>query len=389
MMTRSFMLRISPSLLLIFLFLASTVASGQSWHTETVDTSGHDVGLFSSIGVDSQGSIHLAYWDATGNAPRGQLIYAFRGVADKEWSRMVLDQDGTYVSLAVDKDNHPHIAYNSKRENGLHYSYWDGNKWHKQIIDPGHIDYLLCIRVDDEGHPKISYYLYHQPTGEYSLHLKYAYSDGKQWYIQTVDPRDHTGKMNSIALDDKGNPYIAYVYVKNGVGDMFFTRWDGEHWQYGVADRKTSDNPMYSMGNSIGVDHKGLPHIAYMDSYSKALKCVWFDGKRWIVEKVDSVSSVALLDRPSLTIDANNGIHIVYNDSGAGILKYAVKGPDGWKTQVVDHEGDVGLHPSLALDANGNPYISYYDMDNKTLRVARRESAVATATVTKRAEAKR
>lgn len=365
------------------LFTAAS-ASAQNWRTDNVDPSGHDVGNFSALGVDGDGNLHLAYWDASGNAPRGQLIYAFRGVHDKQWSRMVLDNDGTYVSLAVDKANRPHIAYNSKRENGLHYAYWDGSVWHKQVIDPGHINYLLSIQVDDEGHPKISYYLYHQPTGEYSLHLKYAYFDGKQWYIQTVDPRDHTGKMNSLALDHDGKPYIAYVYVANGVGDMFFTRWDGESWQYSVADRKTSENRMYSMGNSVGVDSQGHPHIAYLDSYAKALKCVSWDGTRWKVEKVDSVSSVSLLDHPSLKIDRQDRIHIAYADAGAGILKYAAEGPDGWKTEVVDHEGDVGLHPSLALDTNGNAYVSYYDVDNKTLRVARREPGAATAIASKK-----
>ena len=356
-------------------------APAQTWHTETIDSTGHDVGNFSSIGIDGNGDVHLAYWDATGDAPRGQLIYAFRGAHDKKWSSMMLDNDGTYVSLAMDKSNHPHIAYNSKRENGLHYAFWDGSRWHRQVVDPGHINYLLSIQVDDQGHPKISYYLYHQPTGEYSLHLKYAYSDGKQWYIQTADPRDHTGKMNSLALDLQGNPHIAYVYVANGAGDMFFTRWDGERWQYSVADAKTSENQMWSMGNSIGVDHSGHAHIAYLDSYGKALKCASWDGTRWIVERIDRVSSVSLLDHPSLKIDGNGRIQIAYADGGAGILKYAVRSSEGWKTEVVDHEGNVGLHPSLSLNVNGDPYISYYDVDNKTVKVAHRELGVAAASV--------
>jgi hypothetical protein len=378
----------SAALATALLLLMGTLSLGQSWHAERVDSTGHEVGTFSSLGVDGDGNLHLAYWDATGNAPRGQLVYAYRGVHDKEWSHMVLDTDGTYVSLAVDKINHPHIAYNSKRENGLHYAYWDGSRWHRQTIDPGHINYLLCIQVDDDGHPKISYYLYHQPSGEYSLHLKYAYSDGKQWYIQTVDQRDHTGKMNSLALDQQGNPSIAYVYVGNGVGDMFFTRWDGEQWQFSVADRKTSENRMYSMGNSVGVDFQGHAHIAYLDSYSKALKCVSWDGTRWKVEKVDTVSSVSLLDHPSLKVDREGRIHIAYADAGAGILKYAIRGNEGWKTEVVDHEGDVGLHPSLALDPKGDPCISYYDVENQTLRFARRDSTVAASVPKKAAEEK-
>jgi hypothetical protein len=359
------------------LLLIQGYCIAQSWHTETVDTSGHEVGEFSSMEVDRAGNLHIAYWDASANAPRGQLVYAFRAPTDKKWSRLVIDGDGTYVRLAVDNSGHPHIVYNSKRETGLHYAFWDGTKWHKQIVDPGHTNYFTGIQLDAEGHPKISYYLYHLPTGEYSLRLKYAYFDGKQWYIQTVDQHMHTGKMNSLALDPQGNPFIAYSFL--GPGDMLYARWDGSHWQYGAADLSRSENTHLSLGNSAAVDGQGNAHIAYFDNTKSTVKYASWDGSRWKHEVVDHLVGIDVLDQVSLKMDREGRPHIAYYDAGAGILKYAVLGTNGWQTEIVDREGNVGMHPSLFLDSHDEVFISYQDLSGHSLRLAHHEANVAVA----------
>jgi hypothetical protein len=347
----------------------------QVWVTESVDNSGKEVGEFSSFAIDGNGDLHLAYWDATTNVPRGQLIYAFRGAHENKWSQMVIDRDGTYVSMAVDAANLPHIVYNSKRETGLHYAHWDGKRWHKAIIDDGHTNYITSIQIDPDGHPKISYYLYHLPTDEYSLRLKYAYSDGKQWYIQTVDPHMHTGKMSSLALDSHGNPFIAYSFL--GPGDMLYAWWQGSDWRFGSVDLSRTENTHLSYGNSAIMDSQDRPCVAYFDNTKNTVKYAAWDGTRWVRQVVDHVISIDSLDHVSLKIDHQGTPHVAYYDAGLGILKYAVQGPDSWHIEVVDHDGNVGMRPTLVLDANQDPYISYYAVSSQSIRLAHRETNLA------------
>jgi hypothetical protein len=366
----------SLAAILFALAFLPALGSAQIWRTEVVDNgAGHEVGEFSSLAIDVDGNLHVAYWDRNADA----LLYAFRSTRDKQWSRMVVDKDGTFVTLAVDSAGRPHFAYVSKNETGLHYAYWDGTKWKKEIVDSGHINYFTSIQVDAAGHPMISYYLYHLPSGEYSLHLKYAYFDGKAWYIQTVDQRDHTGKINSLAMDRQGNPHIAYSYFANGSGDLFYAHWEGSKWRFGSADVTATENSYLAYGTSIALDSVGHPHIAYFDDTKKTVKYVSWTGTHWVPETVDQLVGIEVLDHVSLKIDHQDRPHIAYYDAGLGALKYAFRARDGWQRQVVDHEGNVGLRPSLYLDGHDEPYISYQDLGNHSLRLAHRESSVAAA----------
>ena len=42
-----------------------------------------------------------------------------------------------------------------------------------------------------------------------------------------------------------------------------------------------------------------------------------------------------------------------------------------WNNEIVDSDGDVGSHTSLAVDSNNQPHISYYDSTNRDLKYAR------------------
>lgn len=357
-----------------------TAQSNHSWQIETINSGvGSDVGRFDSLAIDSSGNLHVAYYDYTHHA----LLYSFRLKADKRWYTTQVDGRGagTYVSLAVDAAGQPHLAYNSLYEDGLHYATWDGHRWRRQLIDPERINYYTSIQLDKAGHPRISYYLYHSPDKTYILHLKFASFDGTEWTIKTLDKRGETGKFNSLAVDASGYPHIAYSNVSRG--DLLYAAWDGSHWNFSDVDSRRTHNDYVGIGNSITLDSAGNPHIAYFDVTKNLVKYAWLQDGVWKNEVVDELGEHGEADHVSLQLDRKNRAHLAYYDAGAASLKYALRDEKGWHTEMVDN-GDVGKYPSLCLDDEEQPYITYYALGDGALRIAHLEAAAAMAAEAKK-----
>ena len=367
--------------------LLTSVASCQThglWHVEVVDSShGTGAGAFSSLVIDQSGNLHLAY----SNQARTALRYAFRAQTEKLWHTTTVDPvGGSFESLAVDSGGAAHIAYNSPKAIGLHYAFWDGKQWQKLLIDSAKTGHQTSIQLDSHGDPRISYYV-----EEFSDHhpancLKYAYFDGKTWYIQTVDHRPGTGGWSSIALDRADLPYISYSI---SAGRLGFAYRDQSKWEHTVAEEWMNPDPgspdrkrfEESRGKRYLVSDSSLvigsetePHVAYINGTDRTIVYAWREGTRWRQETVDSlVGTGADPDQVSLKLDRNGEPHIVYYDSGLGLLKYATRNKKEWHSETID-EGDSGQYASLCLDGNDQPYVSYYTDASKELRIAHRPS---------------
>lgn len=111
------------------------------------------------------------------NSSAQELWYEYF-VKGSGWQHQVPDSDGNVgkgSSLAFDSLNHPHISYYDQDNYDLKYAYLDGIEWHIQTIEGNGIisGDISSIAIDSYDRPSIAFRGYEPPDGHYDQ-LRYA-----------------------------------------------------------------------------------------------------------------------------------------------------------------------------------------------------------------------
>ncbi|WKZ81701.1 MAG: cell wall-binding repeat-containing protein [Acidimicrobiia bacterium] len=191
------------------------------------------------------------------------------------------------------------------------------------------------------------------------------------WSIQTVDSGGDVGIYVSLVLDAFGDPVISYRDETNT--DLMLARCSDP----ACSGTKTittleSSNSYYP---SLALDSSGLPVISYYDAGPDDLELVRCNdltcGSK-TTTTVDSSGSVGL--HTSLVLDSSGFPVISYRSFSSGDLKLARCHDATCTTKTiatVEDSFDTGYWTSLVLDTSGFPIISYYDASARDLRLAR------------------
>jgi hypothetical protein len=169
----------------------------------------------------------------------------------------------------------------------------------------------------------------------------------------------------SIALDSNDNPHVAFCDYNSSV--VKYVWWNGSSW---VVQNATSASHVAYV--SLALDSKDNPFISYVQTIDEGGHTSLFFAKRsgssWSTQMVDPYNGWF----PSIAIDSNDTPHISYY--GYFSLAYASWTGAGWKIETVDagtsSQQDIGWYSSLALDSNDTAHISYYDRKNGDLKYA-------------------
>jgi hypothetical protein len=253
--------------------------------------------------------------------------------------------------------------------------------WHIETVDTGEnqgekVGKYTSIALDSNGNPHISY---SDSSDVMFAALEYAKWTGTEWIKETVDQGD-TGRYTSIALDSNDNPHMSYYDVGNT--RLKYAKWTGTEW---IKEFVEPVGPTVTgMFSSIALDSNDNPHISYYDNFRYSLKYAKWTGTEWSIEFVDLTpewgeTRLSGWDT-SIALDSDGNPHISYYNLLApswGRLKYAKWTGTEWIKEVVDEAGgygsdtSVGQYTSIALDSDDNPHISYYDKSNSDLKYAK------------------
>jgi hypothetical protein len=365
--------------------LMYAASDGSSWNVQTVDYSlkqADSVGEAASLVMDSNDIPHIIYEDSYRFSV---LKYAFLNGSTWQINPLTPTFHGGYsISTALDSKGKIHICRDDMSTLTLNHIIVDEADLPPptQLSDPSlklstpspfseavsplgtaeSIDRPGCsgcftsLVLDAQGNPHISYY------DRFFNDLRYAYSDGSNWYAQTVDTDGWVGIYSSLALDAKVYPHISYLDDFNN--KLKYAQWNGSAWAVQTLD---SIGGIHSY-TSLALDAKGYAHISYFDGANHNLKYASWNGSAWSFQIVDMSGFAG--EYSSLKLDSNGYPHISYYDTSNGCLKYASWTGTNWTIQIVDSKGNVGISTSLTLDSQNNPRISYVDITNNLIKYA-------------------
>ena len=164
-----------------------------------------------------------------------------------------------------------------------------------------------------------------------------------QWQIETVVSEDWVGEYCSLALDESGNPYIAYFNAFTGY--LYLTHRTASGW---ITEQVTQ-----SVGTghyaSLAFDGDGHPGISYQDIVTKTLKYARYDGSSWSNETVDDSANVGQYS--ALAFDSADRPHIAYGNKDQNQFKYTYYYAGIWN---IFDLGYPGYCTDLVLSQHGS-----------------------------------
>ena len=229
--------------------------------------------------------------------------------------------------------------------------------------------------LDASGNPVISHYAENDPFFDPALpgDLLLTHCDDPACapggdVTNTVDSIGNVGLYTSLALDGAGNPVISYFDETNG--NLKVAHCNDANCAAGGDAINTADSSASVVGlyTSLALDGSGNPVISYHDSTAGNLKLIHCNdvncaGANESTATVDGSPDVVGLFT-SLELFSGNPT-VSYYDQTNAVVNVArcndancAVGGDTIKP-VATTPGIVQQHASLALDASGNPVVSF------------------------------
>ena len=299
----------------------------------TIDSDG-DVGSFSSIAIGTNGNPTISYYDITNGELKVAACNNPTCTGTPASTNTTIDNStieiGTYTSITIGINGNPIISYSDGRIGDLKVAACNNPtctgtlvSTNTTIDSDGSAFTETSIAIGTNGNPIISYG--NSSNGE----LKVAACDNPTCTTSTnttIDSDGFVSSFSSIAIGTNGNPIISYYDMINL--DLKIAACNNPTC---TTSTNTTIDSLGDVGyyTSIAIGTNGNPIISHLDVTNLDLK-------------------IAACNNP--TCEALGGAPAATNTT-------------------IDGAGEVGWFTSMTIGTNGNPIISYGDLENYDLKV--------------------
>ncbi|UCD03659.1 MAG: S8 family serine peptidase, partial [Candidatus Woesearchaeota archaeon] len=173
-------------------------------NTETIESK-NDTGKYSSVAIDSNGVIHMSYYNSTG----GDLKHC--NGTEVNWDCETVETSGdvgSYSSIAIDSNDVVHISHFNNTDDDLRYCNNSGGSWScENVKTAGFFGAYTSIAIDSNDAVHISF------NNGSSSALSYCNNTGGSWTCDNVDTTEIVGWYTSIAIDSNNVVHISHYNV--------------------------------------------------------------------------------------------------------------------------------------------------------------------------------
>jgi len=329
-------------------------ATSSKWmRTEVVSTESTDDSHQPSIAVDSNGNIHIAWLDVTdydGAGTDTDIFYKCWKATSSTWTTTEIvstesTADSRYSSIAVDSVGNVHIVWEeptgyveSGEKRDIFYRCWNvsSNIWTTTEVvttESTNTSYEPSIALDSIGNAHVVWgdsTNYSGSGGEGDIFYKLRNTTSNTWTTTEVVSTESTAGSGepSIAVDNNGNVHVVWYDHTNYGGsgtdtDIFCKHWNVTSSTWTTTEVVSTESTAGSVEPSIAVDNKGNVHVVWYDltDYMGSGREGDIFYKRWnatsstwTMTEVVSTDSWYYSDHPSIAVDTNKNVHVVWSD---------------------------------------------------------------------------
>ena len=355
----------------------------------TVDSVGN-VGQYTSLALNASGQPVVSYLDRANSALKLATCTANCASASPTWQIVTVDSGGNvgeYTSLALNTSGQPVVSYSDATNDDLKLATCTANcasaspTWQIVTIDSGgDVGLYTSLALNTSGQPVVSYLDRTNSALKLATCTANCASASPTWQIVTVDSGGVVGQDSSLALNASGQPVVSYYDATNS--DLKLATCTANcataspTWQIVTVDSVGA----VGQNTSLALNASGQPLVSYYDDTNLDLKLATCTAScataspTWQIVTVDGGGFVG--GDSSLALNASGQPAVSYWDRTNSALKLATctancaTASPTWQIVTVDSVGDVGFYPSLALNTSGQPVVSYFDATNDDLKLA-------------------
>ena len=274
---------------------SSSCATASNWDLVSVDTTSNYVGEYGSIAIDSNDTIHISYYSASDT----NFKYATCSngcTSASNWTNVSVYTTGVvgmFTSIAIDSNDALHVAYwnsSSGHTGFLKYATCSSDctntsNWNDVSIATYNSRYgFTSLAIDSNDAVHISYRGINSQWPTVYTNLNYATcssgcTTASNWDVVSVDTASYRPTYTSLAIDSNDAVHISYGDNNINGGLRYATCstgcTSGSNWNKVGLDA-TADYLGYY--NSIAIDANDAVHIAYRDHTNGDLKYIALDA---------------------------------------------------------------------------------------------------------------